>query len=332
MLFSNLKTMSTKSILILIGSLKHQKNHFGSYHLLKAFSNLGHKTVLCEENNLQIDIKGSVNCIARLYQSKKQLPHWDWDQLKKVERYSINEFDLILLRNNPISRLQSGEPYYQNWIHQIIYFHKDNKIINNPSALILAYQKSHIWFIPECYRPKTIITRNSNEAMDQIRSLKECSNEIVIKPATGSGGKNVKKFKFDQIEKYEIHNCMESGYIIIQEYIPAKYEKRILIVNGHILKSEGQVAVYKRCPTSNEWRHNLSAGAKPEPTELTNSEKTMLCDLGPILDKAGFHFVALDFYEQKVIDINVFCPGGLDTLKKVYHISFSESCAKELIR
>src|SRR5699024_3004855 len=63
---------------------------------------------------------------------------------------------------------------------------------------------------------------------------------------------------------------------------------------------------------SSEFRHNLSLGAKPEKANLSPEIENIVKLTAPKLIRDGLFFVGLDVVGDKLIELNVLSPGGID--------------------
>ncbi len=150
---------------------------------------------------------------------------------------------------------------------------------------------------------------------------------MILKPLEGSGGRGV--YLIDKNEKnlnQIIENLTAQGYIIAQQYLPAVKEGdvRVLLLNGKILQKDGKYGIIKRVSGEGEFRSNISQGAIPETSELTEHITEIVNIIGPKLKRDGHFFVGLDVVKDKLIEINVLSPGGLDGLYKIGVENFSD--------
>ena len=243
-----------------------------------------------------------------------------------AERISLDELDVLLLRNDPASDVNS-RPWARlagiNFArlamrHGVI-------VLNDPNGLTQAINKMYLQTFPEEVRPRTLITRNRAVIKDFIAAQ---GGWGVLKPLAGSGGRNV--FLINPESGANLNQMIEAvateGYIIVQEYLPeaAKGDTRLFLMNGMPLQCKGHYAAFHRVRQigDNDFRSNMTAGAKAEKAVVTD-EMLQLAELvRPKLIQDGMFLVGLDIVGNKLMEINVFSPGGLDSMEKMEGVPF----------
>jgi glutathione synthase len=172
-------------------------------------------------------------------------------------------------------------------------------------------------------RPRTLISRNKPELA---RFIDEQGGVAVLKPLQGSGGRNV--FLVRKGELGNLNQIIEAiagqGYVVAQEYLDraAGGDVRLFIMNGQALCVDGRCAALKRVNSTGDIRSNIHAGAKPEPVEVTQEMLHLVETVRPKLVKDGMFLVGLDIVGDKLVEVNVFSPGGLHTLNELYGVDF----------
>jgi glutathione synthase len=71
-----------------------------------------------------------------------------------------------------------------------------------------------------------------------------------------------------------------------------------------------------RVPREDDVRANIHAGGRVEPTELTAREREIVAALGPKLVEYGLYFVGLDLIGERLIEVNVTSPTGIQELSR----------------
>jgi glutathione synthase len=71
-----------------------------------------------------------------------------------------------------------------------------------------------------------------------------------------------------------------------------------------------------RVPRADDVRANIHAGGKVVPTELTPKEAALVKAVGPKLRAHGLWFVGLDLIGEKLIEVNVTSPTGIQELSR----------------
>lgn len=262
-----------------------------------------------------------------------------WSQVKDeaLEREIVDskELDILFLRNNPTEE-SDGRKWAE---HSGISFGQMIQktgvlVLNDPAGLSQAFiDKLYFEELPAEIKPNSIITRNEKEIL---KFLKENNNEIVLKPLEGSGGQDVYKIEKNTQNINQILTTLtDQGYVIGQQYLPevSEGDVRVLMMNGQILRQNGELAIIRRInEDKREFRSNLTLGATPSKGKLTPEIKHIVSVVGPKLKRDGLFFVGLDIVADKLIEINVLSPGGIDRYKETGMVDFSDSIVKALER
>ena len=239
------------------------------------------------------------------------------------DRLTLGELDVLFLRNDP-----STERASRNWAGQAgILFSRHALqqgviVLNDPNGLMQAMNKMYFQNFPEEVRPQTLITRDRNE----IRSFAKEFGNTVIKPLQGSGGTNVFMVRKSDIPNLNqmIDAIVRDGYVICQEYLKeAEYgDTRMFLMNGQPLRFKGRYAAFRRVREGGDLRSNIHAGGRKAKAELTEKELSIAEIVRPKLVQDGMFFVGLDIVGDKLMEINVFSPGGLGSAREFEKVNF----------
>lgn len=246
-----------------------------------------------------------------------------------------SELDILFVRNNP-----TEETSDRHWAeHSGIAF---ARMIQQTGVLVLndAFAMSHAFIdklyfeeLPAEIKPNSLITRNKD---DILKFWKDNNKEIVLKPLEGSGGQDVYKIGKEQRNFNQILDTLETkGYIIAQEFLPEvkKGDVRVILMNGKILEENGELAIIRRVSQDkNEFRSNLSLGGIPKKGELTKEIEHIVSLTAPRLIRDGLFFVGLDVVKDKLIEINVLSPGGIDHAEITGMTDFTDTIVDALER
>ncbi len=241
----------------------------------------------------------------------------------KEVRVNSKELDIMFLRNNPADEIGVRD-WAQNsaFIFGQIAEHDDVIVVNNPATLSNAINKMYFQHFPEILRPKTVISRDEKEILDFYESQ---GKKMILKPLQGSGGTNV--FLVNEKSDHNLSQIVEAinkdGYIIAQEYLPAASEgdTRLFIMNGEPLCVDGHYAAIRRV-NDGKVRSNISAGGHPAKAEISQQTLELVDVLRPKLIQDGMFLVGVDIVGDKLMEINVFSPGGLNMMSKNYKVDF----------
>jgi glutathione synthase len=73
----------------------------------------------------------------------------------------------------------------------------------------------------------------------------------------------------------------------------------------------------RRVPRSDDFRANIHVGGAVEATTLTAGESRIVDSVGRALSKVGLWFVGLDLIAEKLIEVNVTSPTGIQELGRL---------------
>jgi glutathione synthase len=245
----------------------------------------------------------------------------------------LNDFDVVFLRNNPHVGAAEGDRF-----NPAIEFGRRLKqsgvlVVNDPDGLARAGSKMYLAGFPAEIRPKTLISRSA----DRVRAfLRELDGPAVIKPLSGFGGRNVFYVGRGQTANLAqmISTVRAQGYVIAQEYLPAaaKGDKRVLLLGGAPIPMGDRFAAYTRMRPKDDIRNNMHVGGARKPSALDEAERNM-CDLiRPRLVADGLYFVGVDLVGDKILEINVFAPGGIHNINELYGVDVATVVVHDLER
>ncbi|GEQ87246.1 glutathione synthetase [Patiriisocius marinistellae] len=257
------------------------------------------------------------------------------EDTKKRKLVTSQDIDVMFLRNNPTE--ESNDRHWAE--HSGIAF---ARMIQKEGVLVLndAFAMSHAFIdklyfeeLPSLIKPDSIVTRSLE---DLLKFWEEVGKKMVLKPLEGSGGQNVYLIDEDKKNINQIFETIsEKGYVIAQEFLPevSKGDVRVILMNGKVLEENGEKAVIRRVNSDKtEFRSNLALGAKAKKTKYTKEMKRIVDITAPKLIKDGLFFVGLDIVDNKLIEINVLSPGGLDYCEAIGLPDFTETVIKAIER
>ena len=237
-------------------------------------------------------------------------------KLFKKHKLNLVNCKFILIRQDPPFNLKYISTTY------ILETIKDKvKIINDPSSIRKISEKLYaIKYLK--YMPPTIFSQNINE----IKKFFKKNEKVILKPIHSFGGNEIhlsSKFNLKFIKKF----IKKHEYIICQKYLPKinKGDKRVFLINGKVM------GAISRVPKKGSFLSNMSKGAKPINTQLTNIEKKISKLVAKNLRKENIFFAGIDFIDQKLNgDINVTSPTGLKTFYDLSNVNLAKTFWKEL--
>ena len=124
------------------------------------------------------------------------------------------------------------------------------------------------------------------------------------------------------------------GYVVAQEYLPEATEGdvRLFVMNGRPLEVDGKYAAFRRLPSAKDVRSNMSVGGKAAKARVTDDMLHMVDVVRPKLVADGMFLVGLDIVGDKLMEINVFSPGGLGSAQSLVEVDFAPIIIEELER
>ena len=124
------------------------------------------------------------------------------------------------------------------------------------------------------------------------------------------------------------------GYAIVQEYLPkaARGDLRLLMLNGRPLRVDGTYACIRRYNDSGDARSNITAGGKIEMAKPDEDALRLAEIVGPKLMRDGMYLAGLDIVGDKMMEINVDTPGGINMVEDLTGIDFSGVIVSDLER
>ena len=236
-----------------------------------------------------------------------------WFELGEPEVMRLGDFDCVFMRKDP--------PFDAEYIYTTYILERAEIagafVANRPQGLRDMNEKVFTAWFPQCCAP-TLITRNARE----MTAFAEEHGKIVVKPLDGMGGKSI--FVTERGDKnlpVIIETLTDNGqrFAIAQRYVPDIVEtgdSRILIIDG-----EPVPYALARIPAANDNRGNLAAGAKGVGRELTDRDRWLAGQIGPVLAERGMVFVGIDVIGGFVTEINVTSPTGIRELDKQFGLN-----------
>jgi glutathione synthase len=206
-------------------------------------------------------------------------------------------------------------------------------VVNDPNGLAKATNKMYFQLFPEEVRPRTVISRDRDEIK---RFIKEEDGTAVLKPLQGSGGQGVFLVRPSDVSNLNqmIDAVIRDGYAIAQQYLPAATEgdTRLFLMNGRPYRYKGRYAAFRRIRSGDDMRSNVHAGGQKAAAEIGETALRLAEIVRPKLVQDGMFLVGLDIVGDKLMEINVFSPGGLGSARLFEKVNFSMGIIQALER
>jgi glutathione synthase len=253
---------------------------------------------------------------------------------REAETIAVDDLDVLLMRNDPADdalerpwAVTSGILFAQLSVAQ------GTLVVNDPASLANAVNKTYFQHFPEMVRPRTLISRDASDIAEFVEAM---GGSAVLKPLQGSGGTGV--FFVSSDESPNLNQMIEAvgrdGYIVAQEVLPGADEGdvRLFVMNGEPLMADGHHAAFRRVNRTNDPRSNMRVGGKAEPVKVTDAMLELADAVRPKLLADGMFLVGLDIVGDKLMEVNVFSPGGLGSCESIYEAKFTDAVIDALER
>ncbi len=322
-----------------VNDVKSEEAVYTTTRLALTATQMGHESWYTGVGDFTYEPDGSLS--ARLRSAPKK-------QYKSLERYladvqgddgteeqvRLDDLDVVLLRNDP-----ADDSVDRPWAATAgVAFGQLTSVsgafvMNDPLHLAQALSKAYFQHFPEIVRPRTLISRDEEAISDFVTEL---GGKAVLKPLQGSGGSGV--FFVSDEESPNLNQIIEAisrdGYVVTQEYLPEAEngDVRMFVMNGSPLSHNGQVAAFRRVNEGPDPRSNMSVGGEATEVEVTEEMLHLIDVVRPKLLADGMFLVGLDIVGDKLMEINVFSPGGLGSCERLYGTNFAEVVIADLER
>jgi glutathione synthase len=220
--------------------------------------------------------------------------------------WALADFDAALIRKDP--------PFDQAYLYATLLLeHARGKtlLINDPRGLRDANEKLYALQFPE-FVPRTLVSADRERLL---AFATEVGGRAVIKPLDGAGGFGVLGLDAGDHNARSIVDMLTAEgkkLAMVQEYLPAVREgdKRILLLDGDPL------GAILRVPRVDDLRSNIHVGGTVVPAEITRAEQAMIQAMAPRLRADGLVFVGLDVIGERLTEVNVTSPTGIQQLAR----------------
>ena len=260
----------------------------------------GHECLHCLPRELSNEGR-DVFARARRIEVSESQPHVT---LGTDERVELARLEAVFVRKDP--------PFDAGYLYltQVLDLVKDRVfVMNDPRGLRDANEKLFAFQFLE-FMPRTLVSAQQAEI---IAFVDKVGGTAVLKPLDGAGGSGVVVLtKGDRNVRSLVDIMTAEGkrLAMVQEYQPAirQGDKRILLLDGEPL------GAILRVPREDDVRANIHAGGQVQACELTPRETQMVAAVAPKLREHGLWFVGLDVIGEKLIEVNVTSPTGIQEL------------------
>lgn len=229
------------------------------------------------------------------------LPH---HEAGAAQECAFDDFQVIWMRKDP----PVDEVFLQATMLLDRYDPTRTLMMNEPSSLRVANEKLFGLFAPELF-PYTAISSRVETLVAEVDKL----GKAVIKPLNLAGGAGVMVFdKGDRNLRAALDLLTLEGKrpAIVQAFLPAVREgdKRVILLGGD------PIGAVVRVPSAGDHRANMHVGGMAAPGEVNARDREIAARLKPTLLEYGLHFVGLDVIGDRLTEINVTSPTGVQEI------------------
>lgn len=254
-----------------------------------------------------------------------------------VEEDTLSGFDVVFLRYNPTREGEGrpGAPLIDfGWRLRLA----GTLVINDPEGMRRAGSRMYLADFPADVRTRTLVSRSKTRLKAFLKAL---DGPAVLKPLAPRGGEHVFYLRRRQVSNLNqmIATVTKDGYALAQEYLPEadQGEKRLLLLNAEPIRVGDRVAIYRRRPAGRRAKTDAKAGGKPGTSVRAKCDfgpvEARICDiLRPRLLADGLTFVSVDIVGDRILELNVFTPGGLHAIAELYGVDASVVVIADLER
>jgi glutathione synthase len=273
-----------------------------SFAFLRSAGRRGHECFHCLPRELANEAR-SVRARARSLRVSDATPHVTLGDEQTLE---LDALDAVFVRKDP-----PFDTAYLHLTHQLELVKDRVLVVNDPRGIRDANEKLFAFQFAE-WMPRSLVT---SRPRDIVAFVDAVGGQAVLKPIDGAGGAGVVVLRKDDRNTRSLADVWtEEGkrLALVQEYQPAVRvgDKRVIVLDGVAL------GAILRVPREDDVRANIHAGGNVQPTELTARERELVTALGPRLSAHGLYFVGLDLIGERLIEVNVTSPTGIQELSR----------------
>jgi glutathione synthase len=274
-----------------------------TFALMLAAASRGHEVLFTRVEDVHLD-RGVLR--AHLRPASPQRVPEDPIPLGPPTTTDLAEVDAVFIRKDP----PFDPPYL--WLTLMLeHLRGRTVVVNDPRGLREANEKVYATWFPEVM-PETLVA--SDRATIR-RFVDEVGGQAVIKPVDGHGGAGVFALRAGDGNLNGLIDAVTGSgrhVAMVQRFLPevSRGDKRILLVDGRPLGAINRVA------QGGDLRSNIHVGGRVEPAELTPGDQRIVDAVGPRLAADGLMFVGLDVIAERLTEVNVTSPTGIQQMSR----------------
>jgi glutathione synthase len=325
-------------IAFFVSDITTEKPDYTTTRLAMAAAEAGHDAFYVDLDGISFVSDDPMQVWARQAPTDTEIPYDSFVEQVRDEstatRIRVDELDVLMLRHEPELDV-ADRPWSQSLgiVFGEMATQRGVIVVNDPMGFSRAINKLYLHDFPPEIRPRTLVTRNPDEAKKFIEALE---GNAVIKPLQSGQGENVFLARADESANLNqmIEVVWKEGYIVVQEYIDeaSSGDVRLMMMNGKPLQVDSNyAAIFRRSP-SDDLRSNISSGGSPEAAEMDERLLRIAKLVEPKLKRDGMFLVGLDVAGDKLIEVNGTSPGTLTSSQWTSGVDFAPSVIDALER
>jgi len=319
-----------------INDLLNEPLPSSTIHLALTATNMGHEVWLMGVGDFVYNCDELVHAHARSVEAGKysdQKAYYEAirsDDARR-ERITVDDLDILMLRNDPAQDIHSSWAQHAAIVFGRTAMRHGVVVLNDPDGLSRAINKMYFQHFPKEVRVEKVIARTFSEIE---RFYEKHDGKMILKPLMGSAGRSV--FFVQPEDAANLHQMAEAvfrdGYAIAEAFFPEAVhgDVRFFLMNAEPLRIDGRYCAFRRIPAKGDIRSNIHAGGRAEAVEVTPEMLRIAEIVRPKLVQDGMFLVGLDIVGDKLLEINVFSPGGLHHAHLFGDLDFSAKVIEAL--
>ncbi len=222
-----------------------------------------------------------------------------WYTLGEVVETTFGPGQVVLMRKDPPV---DPEFIYDTQVLEVAQ-NAGALVVNNPQGLRDYNEKLAALLFPQCC-PPTRVSRTAAE----LKAFVIEHGQAVLKPLDGMGGRSIFRTGTGDPNLNVILETLTDGgrkLALAQKFLPdiSAGDKRVLLVDGEVVDY-----CLARIPQGDEFRGNLAAGGRGEGRPISERDRWIASQVGPVMKARGMLFVGLDVIGDYLTEVNVTSP------------------------
>ncbi|WCE03061.1 glutathione synthase [Pseudoxanthomonas sp. JBR18] len=222
-----------------------------------------------------------------------------WYTLGEVVETTFGPGQVVLMRKDPPV---DPEFIYDTQVLEVAQ-NAGALVVNNPQGLRDYNEKLAALLFPQCC-PPTRVSRSAAE----LKAFVIEHGQAVLKPLDGMGGRSIFRTGTGDPNLNVILETLTDGgrkLALAQKFLPdiSAGDKRVLLVDGEVVDY-----CLARIPQGDEFRGNLAAGGRGEGRPISERDRWIASQVGPVMKARGMLFVGLDVIGDYLTEVNVTSP------------------------